>query len=449
MRFERSILAVSRQLSFPWYSEPLATWQATTLRGDVPVNLEILVGREEVELALRAHSGSVCALRIRVGHPARCTLDGQQRCWDAEGVSSEEPDPDELVSWCRPFLGNRSAISDVDAGDWERRVRAACSATTAHAVALADPSALGLASTTPPSARLFIYSALLEDSSRRVEDVLRVSPAVLVVAASCGRGDIVTRIKRGERLRNLVAASIEMLGTKHRNAAALLRAAPPTVSASTLWSALLVPEADVNDLPAGEARSHWYVALSEWSRIASTHDLGKDATRRLGGFLSRHGGELARHTGDAASTVREILDWLQATRSRVPTRRTALDTVLTHVARWHEALWDHSTARLPENTAFPPGPTAVRPTEGVDVEQITTVGELDAEGRRMQHCVAAMAPLALDERFAFFRGTCAGQRVTICVERASRWRLVEAAGVANAPVTRRDLIMRWVLRLAP
>ena len=270
------MLVVAWQLSFPWYTEPLSTCEATTLVGQVRVDLEVYVGREEVELALRSHSGSRRSLRLRVGHRARCTLDGEERCWDAEGVSSEEPGPEELVSWCRPFLAG-----GVTNSDWEHRVHAAYSAMTTHAVRLADASALALAIKAPPSARLFVYNALLGDGTGRVEDVLRDCPAVLLVAASRGHEHIVDQVKRGVRLRDLVGVSVDTLGSTHRHAAALVRAAPVHVAVSTLWSALLVPEADVNDLPAHDARADWYGALSEWSRIARAYDLGVDVRRRL------------------------------------------------------------------------------------------------------------------------------------------------------------------------
>lgn len=393
-----------------------------------------------MELALRAETGASLAVRIRVGHPAWCIVDGRRGTWDMEGMCSEEPDAGEIVSWCRDVLGGRGVE-----GRWTAPVHEAMRELAEAAVGRADRVALLLARKLAPGVRLFVYSALLEDEHGRIEQILELCPAIIAAAAARGRDDIVHAIKRGDRLRDIVTRAVESLGLHHRQASALLRAAPAGVAPQMLWIVSQVPEADINDLHATEHPAEWYAALATWGLLSGRFDTAQ--RRAFGGFVSRYGGELARHTGDACTAVHEIVDWLEATRAPVPSRRADLDRVIRDVDAWHGDVWQSLQHPPPDETPFPPPPASLEPTDGIDLEPIRTAGDLYAEGLLMRHCVASLATMAVSGQLVFFRGTCAGQRVTVCLTRTSTWHLHEAAGVANTPVRRPDLIRQWLKRL--
>lgn len=436
---------MGRQHAFPWHQESLLATSRRRVPGLVPLEIELSTGDEEVELSVSSATGYGTALRIRVGHAPWARYDGRVVAWDMIAGSCGDDDFAELFEWPLQFVDPADVTVSLEDLPVSALLRAACANLTTAAAERADAEALSHVLKLPRAARVFVYAALLEDANGRIAQMLELCPALLSMAAMLNWADLVRRIRGGQRLRDLATTAVGSLGMQHRHAVALLRAAPARLDVSTLLEAARVAQADINDLPCSALRHEWFTALATW-RIRS-RDLDDSTCERMGAFVSRHAAELARHHGCASTAINEIVDWMRATHAAPPTRSSSVPRLLREVDAWHEQLWGGS-AHLPDgSTVFPSAPVPVRTTHEVFLERIVTAGELYEEARSMRHCASSMAPLAARGHVAFFKGTCAGQRITVCVRRGYSWSLVEAAGFANAEVVRIDLVRKWTARL--
>jgi len=403
-------------------------------------------------------------IQLSLAAPVTCIVNGRARTWS---VTQADAEPlEELTWWTMSELwGSEPIEKDASAlllgmeepareRAW-RQIHDVRRLIAERARQDIDPRAVSLVERMDNRAAYWAYAALLDDTTGRIAQMIRICPNVftLVAASSQTASQELTRVVRavcdGAKLPEIVQQALAIgLGAYrpqgcarmlNRHANALVRGLPP-LALDDLLLVLHAPGADINDLhAAGECGATWARFIAAWSRRArSLYDVPR--TLRLGGFLSRHAVVLCEqfHSPD------EILDWLARTRAPVPGRSTPPTHVLDQVNAWHHGLWD---LEFLDDTPLKPGPTTTKVIAGIEPEQLLTVGALVAEGARMHHCVASLAAEAVGGESFIYRADVLGASITIDLRRCGDgWRVHEAAGFENRRPTLDEmcLIDSWV-----
>jgi len=439
------------QLGFPWRRDRVFSFDTRHLHGNATLDIDLRTGGDEVELLLTTHDISFgreqLSVHIRVGHPAWCRQDGWRCPWNMS-ASTDDGVFATAVEWALRHLDPQLLWFESRDDARSAAIRAACEATAARALGLADKRAREVAARITDSARMFVYAALLEDSGGHIAELIDICPGLLALAAAHELENVAGQLRRGTRLRDLLHDVVRRAGLRHPQASALVRRAPSEVSARMLYDVSRIAQADINDMsPTREGRAHWFETIAAWSRVSSR--LQQLDAQRVGGFVSRYADEIwqiSQQRAPIEMMFGDLCDWLEMTGAPAPSRRSSPGRIWASIDEWRERLWRHELVDPAQPLAA--GPCANARIPEIEAECIATAGELYREGQLMRHCVGSKVSQAVAGRLHLYRAIVGGQRVTISIAPlGDMWQLVEAAGVANTAVRRRDVIERWVRSL--
>ncbi len=423
---------------------------------------EVTVGEVEVELLLwvSAHARDATPhdrlqILLRLADPAACHVNDLQTHWEMTALPSTDGPFARAIIWALDHLHPDGACELEPGAQRSRdanhaRLHKLCAVAAGHAVALCDVDTLGVALLCPEEARLFVYGALLRDTSGRIAEMLATCPGVLRTAAMAFDTSVVGAILEGAPVSQLLRDAFARTLHGPEVSSLLVQRAPADVRPAWVSAALRTSGIDVNDMPcAAPERFGWYHAVYRWSCLA--HQVSESANRyRFGSFVSKHAVELealsATRATDAPCLLSEIVDWMVRVGGPVPSRRSSCHKLVAAVEEWHSEQW--STRGFERDRELPAGPHVRAAVRGISASQITTTGELLDEGRVMAHCAGSLVHSALGGTRFFYRATVDVQRVTIVVAPAGdRWRLCEARGFANARVSALHIVDEWVRQL--
>jgi hypothetical protein len=406
------------------------------------------------------HCARSLRLDVDLGHPAGCRLDERA---PTDFAFSPRWDLETTDPMCGPFnqafwwMGTEMAdnVESPEAGDLDPVATRVFEHAARSAIARCDEQARRTASRMNRSARFFAYAALMAGYGSRVEQLIEICPAALTLAATCDphrRGTVVLdAVRAGRKLGHIIECALQ-LGVRQcrRSTSELSRWATSLVRVAgniEIWDLMLLlrsPGLDINDLPPpGPARTRWLALMTVWSRCAARRPC-PDAVR-LGSFLSRHA--LRFVDGHPEIAIDILLDWVDRADVVVPGRTTSPARVRAAIDAWHRTgCWDLTH---PAETRLARGPTGIAVPE-FEVRAIETVGELQAEGAEMEHCVFSLADEAIAGTTFLYAARISGARITISVggER-NAWYLQQVTGVRNRALEPEELrlVQRWVRSL--
>ncbi len=439
------------------------------LHGFGALRVDVCEGVSEVALAMSTISRHACGsfwhaddrfeVRLRLAHPVWCRVNGSCATWDMERAGSpflplalpERGPFSAALEWALHQLdpatrnAHRSEEAVAAEAPWRSVLLRSANEVTDRALAMCDPIPLALASRFHGDVRLFVYDAMIRDSSPRTEQMVNVCPGLFVLASEHRDCETLEGIRRGHRLPSLIRAVVPRFADD-RAALVLTRRATIDTSAACLRAVMHAEGVDINDIPnTHEARRLWYAAVAESQRLQRL--LPRMDRQRFGSFVSKYATELAaiavERYLDVEIVLTEIVDWIIHGHGTVPSRSSALRRVLEAVETWHLGLW--TGLALDPETPLPTAPLPTSNIAGISVQPMKTVGELATEGEVMRHCVGGYANAAVEGRVYVYRGRIRRQRVTIAVSRVGdRWHLVDAAGAANRPIEEPDLLRYWI-----
>lgn len=459
------------QLGFPWCGGDLRAVASYELAGASCVRIDVREGMNEVALALSVvskhsrgdywYAEDRFEVHLRLAHPVWCRVNGTRSNWDMERVGT--PELPLAIPAAGPFAAaiewalyqlepsSRYAHRDEEAiareAPWRVALLRAANRVADRALDMCDPRAHDRASRFDSDVRLFVYGALTSDPSPRTEQMIETCPGLLVLAADRHDADALEGIRRGRRLSPLINVVLPRGCADERAAVILVRRAVTEASPACLRAAIAAKGVDINDMPTEtDARRCWYAAVAVCQHL-QVRLPGRLDRQRFGSFVSKHAVELAAIADarwlDIEAVLTEILDWNIHGPGTVPSRRSSLPRVLEAVATWHAGLW--AGPKVDPETRLPTGPMPSTNIDGISMVPMKTVGELAIEGAVMHHCVAGYADAAVDGHVFIYRATVRGQRATIAIApQGDRWRLVDAAGVANRSIQAPDVLSRWV-----
>lgn len=403
-------------------------------------------------------------VHLRLAHPVWCRVNGTRSNWDMDRVGT--PELPLAIPAAGPFAAavewalyqlepsSRYTCRDEEASardaPWRTALLRAANEVADRALDMCDPHARDLASRFDGDVRLFVYGALICDLSSRTEQMIETCPGLLVVAADRHNDDTLEGIRRGRRLSPLINIVLPRGCADDRAAVILVRRALTQTSPACLRAVIAAKGIDIKRHPDGERRATPLV----WSGRNLPQLQGRLPARldrqNLGSFVSKHAVDLAAIADarwlDIEAVLTEVLDWNLHGPGVVPSRRSSLPRVLEAVAIWHPGLW--VGPKVDPATRLPTAPMPSTNIDGISAEPLKTVGELAIEGAVMHRCVGGYADTAVDGHVFVYRATVRGQRATIAIApQGDRWRLVDAAGIANQSLQAPDLVSRWIATL--
>lgn len=322
--------------------------------------------------------------------------------------------------------------------------------------------------------RWFVYESIVNDPSARLAQMAATCPGLLIAARFLQmRGvqneccEILEGIEMGKRrveLLTLAASAIATLGQREHGASKedlrslrlFIQKAGPLVP---LWvfqhaePSPFIPD----DIPTqAQKNAHWFKTLSMVGAVLERGHRLSDVQRR--GLIALISGdselfedrfESEEFESEFPAVLRWFLDFLSAT-GTVLTRATSSRKVVGACSAWHDSFWVGPGVShfLPEMKL------AVQPLIGLErwsygnatITFLPTVGDLQLESSRMQHCVATYADSAVSGDCYVFHGKFVEEHVTIAVSLKPTLRLLERSGVRNKEPsnTALSLIATWL-----
>lgn len=220
---------------------------------------------------------------------------------------------------------------------------------------------------------------------------------------------------------------------------------PREPAANTVWFRVMKAGALIEPRRHLEAQR----ALSRWAsrQAVALHE-------HLYGEHGRAARQAEGGVGDEpellpAQTLGDVLDYLRVT-GRRPPPTVPVSELFDESARWHaeggdrEALGEPSDpfgiGRYDPSHPLPDAPFRPFRYRRIEVDPLTTVGALAAEGARMHHCVASYVRDVLEGGLWIASAVVDGVRLTVAVERlcGGKLRIQQARGVCNASLTERQ-----------
>ena len=471
-------MRAAKQLMLPW--APVGRTQIAAIREGSGHWVEARVFETDVgvelEVVTDCHGSSEpcgCLSRrftveIRVRDSSRCSVNGYEFSWDLCESRGRDSWPfAAFEDWAEP--GGLACVHGI--GDLRRKLMCvfekASLIATRRAIELCDDEARLRALEFAPACRFPHYALLSRDRTGRMRQLAEACPGLPTLCVGLWRlqgpesiAPIIAGVQEGRKLSCVLDAALEVWQRPLRNRRdpashplsvmrVMWRSAPAAVEPTVLVSPGLAC-ATLTDMPAcPHERSIWYRVLAVFEEEPGTARLDAASRRRLAGFVSRSGVEIEAN-GCArgcqiSDSVRELVDYVNRSGARVPSRRAPVDRVLTEVGVWHAGLG--RTYQFAPGTCLPPAPTGSGAIGRLVVSPISTVGEFTQESERMRHCAASYADSAVAGSVVFYRARYKTERYTLAIMPHSRgWAVVEMSGFANrTPTPRAEMAVRaWV-----
>ncbi len=389
------------------------------------------------------------------------------------------------------FLCNRlGALVDEDGSTGASSVQimaAVLRSAAIYAAELCDPKLRRIACRFSPVMRPWLYGRLNDDRTGRLAQIAISCPGALVFAYALLEyrltrlvgarllADVIAGVRLNHLLRDAVscwaflaegweheegarfssiwermvnAGSSERLCVEEKQRLLVRRAGPRTSPSDVLTPPPLAfaPE----DIPLAVFEN------ARWFRVMSCPDLvspydyqDEGILADLSRFASRHSSVL-HPPGQRVlyeTCIGQLIHFVLMTRRR-PSRNTCPHRLLAESRQWHRAIRhnefpvvrdgkvDLGSSVVTLETPLPVPPGGVWSNDRVSVRPIETVGGLIEEGKRMQHCVGALAAAALAGDCFFYAIEVDGRPITVEIKRLSGGRLciAEVSGFKNQKV---------------